>query len=141
MRISIIIIFILAFSASVWAADERTIIVGRCTMDVIVMETPAEQAQGLLRYTAKTFEYDGMLFDMGRTGRKYFHTEGMQMPIRIIGVSRSSDGSYKVVTPAYYSPPGVKSIMIAAPDVLEITEPKYQYKFKACLGAAEATAR
>ncbi|MDR0454258.1 MAG: DUF192 domain-containing protein [Deferribacteraceae bacterium] len=121
------------------ASEEVSIVVGRCNIDVIVMKTPAEQAKGMLGYTERTFPYGGMLFEMNSKGRKLFHTMGMQMPIRIMGVMQQSSGSYRVVTGAIKAPPGIQAIPIDAPDVLELPETKYQLWYKKCLMAGDVT--
>ncbi|MDR2869349.1 MAG: hypothetical protein LBV04_02765 [Deferribacteraceae bacterium] len=144
MRILLSIIFIMSFATLSFAAAkptssgvERQITVGGCTMNIISMQTPNEHANGLLGYTEDTFAYDGMLFDMKRNDRKYFHTMGMKMPIRIMGVEQVSADVYKVVGPVRKAPPGIRSIEINAPDVFEIPEAKYLLRYRACLNAAE----
>ena len=129
-----VFILLILLSTVVFAADEREIVVGRCKINVIVMETADEHKNGLLGYTERTFPYGGMLFEMGHKGRKYFHTEGMKMPIRIMGVAQDSKGNYNVIGDARYAPPGLESIRIDAPDVLEIPEQQYQLWYKDCLG-------
>jgi len=108
------------------ASEEATITVGRCNIDVITMQTPAEHAKGLLGFTERTFPYGGMLFEMNKKGPHIFHTIGMQMTIRIMGVMKQSSGSYRVTSGVFKAPPGIKFIPIDAPDVLEIPETKYQ---------------
>ena len=123
---------------TVFASEETSIVVGRCNIDVIVMKTPAEHTKGMLGYTERTFPYGGMLFEMDGKERKTFHTVGMQMPIRIMGVTKQSSGAYRVVTAVFKAPPGIKFIPIDAPDVLEVPEAKYQLWYKKCLMAGEA---
>jgi hypothetical protein len=125
------------FTANAFAAEERKITVGSCTMNIIAMQTVQEHANGLLGYTEDTFKYDGMLFDMGRDDRKFFHTMGMKMPIRIMGVVQTAPNVYKVVGTIKKAPPGLRSVEIDAPDVFEIPEVKYILRYKACLGASE----
>ncbi len=66
------------------------------------------------------------------------HTQGMQMPIRIMGVVKAPNGNYRVMGGVIQAPPGLESIVIDAPDILEIPENKYQIQYKRCLGAVEA---
>ena len=138
MRTFLIIIAMALISSSVYDFSIETIVVDKCRIEVLVMETPEEHTKGLLGYIERTFKYGGMLFKMDIRGRKIFHTIGMQMPIRIMGVSQGGDGSYRVVTDIFYAPPGIEAITINAPDVLEIPENKYQLFYKNCLFAREA---
>jgi hypothetical protein len=133
----LIFICILFLCSAVSAAYEETIVVGHCNIRAIVMETPQEHSKGLLGYTERTFPYDAMLFQIGGRNQKYFHTIGMQMNIRIMGVMKSSTGSYRVLNGIIKAPPGISQIPIDASDVLEIPEGKYQLNFKRCLGASE----
>ncbi len=136
--VAILTVLCLLIAANAFASGEDTITVGRCSIDVIIMQTPAEHSKGMLGYTERTFPYGGMLFDMDSKGRKVFHTMGMQMPIRIMGVAKQSTGTYRVITGVYKAPPGIQAIPIDAPDVLELPEAKYQLRYKNCLMASEA---
>ena len=134
-----ILILLCALKAeSLFAAGETTVTVGRCSIDVVIMQTAEEHSKGMLGYTERTFPYGGMLFEMGGKGVKSFHTMGMQMPIRIMGVAKQSSGAYTVTTAVFKAPPGIQRIPIDAPDVLELPESKYQLWFKKCLVAGEA---
>ncbi|MDR2883815.1 MAG: hypothetical protein LBV09_01755 [Deferribacteraceae bacterium] len=137
MRTIIVILLILS-GTSAFAFDIDTIRVGRCDMEVMVMSTPTEHASGMLGFTERSFPYGGMLFKMGKRGRKIFHTMGMSMNIRIMGVNQTSNGSYNVLTDVYNGKPNIKQIPIDAPDILEIPESKYQMYYKRCLQAKEA---
>jgi len=135
---AIFVLLCVLSAGTVAAFEEETITVGRCNIDVIIMQTPAEHAKGLLGFTERTFLYGGMLFEMNKKGPHIFHTMGMQMTIRIMGVMKQSSGLYRVTTGVFKAPPGIKAIPIDAPDVLEIPESKYQLWYKNCLMANEA---
>ncbi len=137
MRLLFITFLLISFSFPVYSASVETITVGRCSIEVLIMETAQEHAKGLLEYTERTFAYGGMLFDLKSDKAKIFHTQGMKMPIRIMGVSRLPNGNYKVIGNIIQAPPGMPSIVINAPDILEIPESKYQLYYKRCLGAPE----
>lgn len=136
MRIFLLFILILLGSIS-HAATLESITVGKCDMNLIVVNSSEEHARGLLGYTELTFPYDGMLFFMGSSKRKAFHTVGMKMNIRIMGVTKLGDGTYKVTDVIQKAPPGLKEIIIDSPHVLEIPETKYQLYFRNCLGGKE----
>ncbi len=138
MKTIVMVLLFSLFASAAMAAAVETVIVGRCEIEVLVMKTSQEHAKGLLGYTERTFPYGGMLFEMNSRQRKIFHTQGMQMPIRIMGVVKSSNGSYRVMGSVIQAPPGLESIAIDAPDILEIPESKYQRQYKRCLGAPEA---
>jgi uncharacterized membrane protein (UPF0127 family) len=121
-----------------FALSLDTIMVDRCEMEVLVVSTPDEHAKGLLGFTERSYNYAGMLFKMNKKGRKVFHTIGMKMNIRIMGVTQSSSGNYKVITDIYNGRIGIPQIAIDAPDILEIPESKYQMFYKRCLLAKEA---
>ena len=57
-------------------------------MNVYIAYTDEQKICGMLNFTDETFIKDGMLFiekdDKAKT--HYFHTEGMKMDIRIMGV-------------------------------------------------------
>jgi hypothetical protein len=53
-------------------------------------------------------------------------------------VELSEEDTYKIDGPIYKAPPGMPSIVIDAPDILEIPENKYQLQYKRCLGGKEA---
>jgi hypothetical protein len=134
-----IVVLLLLFCASAaYSYTEESIVVGRCSINAVVMQTPQEHARGLLGYNERSFPYGAMLFKMGGKDQKTFHTVGMGMTIRIMGVMQTSQGNYRVLGDITKAPPGIQQIFIDAPDVLEIPEGKYQLNFKRCLGGQEA---
>ncbi|GAB7140934.1 hypothetical protein RsTz2092_08910 [Deferribacterales bacterium RsTz2092] len=135
MRAIFIFYFMIIFAGLVHAAEERIIMVDRCEMKVIVVSRPAELQNGLLGQTERTFHYDGMLFAMQRNGRKYFHTMGMRMNIRLVGVVQLSNGDYSTIGSVIKGTSGLKEIIIDAPDVLEIPENKWTMYFQRCIKA------
>ncbi|MDR2401793.1 MAG: hypothetical protein LBD73_09115 [Deferribacteraceae bacterium] len=134
----LVIFFLLATASKAFSSSEESIVVGHCSINAIIMQTKQEQARGLLGYTERSFPYGGMLFKLGGRDKKVFHTMGMDMTIRIMGVMQTSQGNYRVIGDIIKAPPGLQQIVIDAPDVFEIPEGKYQLNFKRCLGATEA---
>jgi hypothetical protein len=134
----IILLFLLGFISSAYSYSEESVIVGRCEINAAVMQTKQEHARGLLGYNERSFPYGGMLFKLGGKEKKVFHTMGMDMTIRIMGVMQTSQGNYRIIGDIIKAPPGIREIVIDAPDVFEIPEGKYQLNFKRCLGAQEA---
>lgn len=114
---------------------EDNITVGSCKLNVYVAENYQQKVCGMLNFTDKTFLKDGMIFkgDDLRVKSYNFHTEGMQMNIRIMGIMLNKDNTYKVYNnDAKYSPPGIASIIIYGNSVFETSEEKYK-KLKQCL--------
>ncbi|MDR2105146.1 MAG: hypothetical protein LBP51_05255 [Deferribacteraceae bacterium] len=134
----LVLFFLFAIFSTAYAYTEESIIVGRCSINVLVMQTKQEHASGLLGWTERAFAYDGMLFKLGGKEKKVFHTVGMNMTIRIMGVMQTTQGNYRVIGDIIKAPPGVQQIVIDAPDVFEMPEGKYQLNFKRCLGGREA---
>jgi hypothetical protein len=118
-----IVVLLLLFCASAaYSYTEESIVVGRCSINAVVMQTPQEHARGLLGYNERSFPYSAMLFRMGGKDRKIFHTVGMGMTIRMMGVMQTSQGNYRGLGDITKAPPGIQQIFIDAPDVLEIPE-------------------
>lgn len=114
---------------------EDNITIGKCNLHVYKAVTNEQKICGMLNFTNNTFKKDGMIFiGTNNITTHYFHTEGMQMDIRIMGVIRNKDGSYVVYdNDAKYSPPNIKSIIIYGHDVFETGEQQYQSYLNKCL--------
>lgn len=115
---------------------EDNIIIGSCKMNVYIAYTDEQKICGMLNFTDETFIKDGMLFiekdDKAKT--HYFHTEGMKMDIRIMGVIKQADKTYIVYNnDAKYSPSGIKTVIIYGDGVFETSEKKYQNGLNKCL--------
>ena len=93
---------------------EDNITIGSCRLNVYKAETDQQKICGMLNFTDNTFIKDGMIFTGNEAKNHYFHTEGMKMDIRIMGIVKTSDNNtYKVYNnDAKYSPPGIKSVII-----------------------------
>ena len=130
-----ILIFILLFSSFVYAQDfkEDVIIVGGCKVNVFVAETQKQKSSGMLGFTDESFSKDGMIFVGTVNQKQYYHTVGMKMDIRIMGVNTIGNKRYKVNNGAVYAPPGKRVITVLGDSVFEVPERLYQQKFKDCL--------
>ena len=116
--------------------DEDNITIGSCNMNVYVAYTDEQKICGMLNFTDETFVKDGMLFvdSDNKVKTHYFHTEGMKMDIRIMGVVKKADKKYTVYdNDAKYSPPGIKTVTIYGNGVFETSERKYQNRLNKCL--------
>lgn len=105
-------------------------------MNIYIAYTDEQKICGMLNFTDETFIKDGMLFiekdDKAKT--HYFHTEGMKMDIRIMGVIKQADKTYTVYNnDAKYSPSGIKTVIIYGDGVFETSEKKYQNGLNKCL--------
>ncbi len=114
---------------------EDNITIGSCRLNVYKAETDQQKICGMLNFTDDTFIKDGMIFTGNEKKNHYFHTEGMKMDIRIMGIVKTSDNNtYKVYNnDAKYSPPGIKSVIIYGNAVFETSEKKYQGILNKCL--------
>ncbi len=114
---------------------EDNITIGSCRLNVYKAETDQQKICGMLNFTDDTFIKDGMIFTGNEVQNHYFHTEGMKMDIRIMGIVKTSDNNtYKVYNnDAKYSPPGIKSVIIYGNAVFETSEKKYQGILNKCL--------
>ncbi|HIZ89870.1 MAG TPA: hypothetical protein H9804_07980 [Candidatus Mucispirillum faecigallinarum] len=114
---------------------EDNITIGSCRLHVYKAETDQQKICGMLNFTDDTFIKDGMIFTGNEEKNHYFHTEGMKMDIRIMGIVKTSDNNtYKVYNnDAKYSPPGIKSVIIYGNAVFETSEKKYQGILNKCL--------
>lgn len=114
---------------------EDNITIGSCRLNVYKAETDQQKICGMLNFTDNTFIKDGMIFTGNEAKNHYFHTEGMKMDIRIMGIVKTSDNNtYKVYNnDAKYSPPGIKSVIIYGNAVFETSEKKYQDILNKCL--------
>lgn len=114
---------------------EDNITIGSCRLNVYKAETDQQKICGMLNFTDNTFIKDGMIFTGNEAKNHYFHTEGMKMDIRIMGIVKTSDNNtYKVYNnDAKYSPPGIKSVIIYGNAVFETSEKKYQGILNKCL--------
>ena len=115
---------------------EDNITIGSCKLNVYMAYTDEQKICGMLNFTDKTFIKDGMLFvdNDDKVKSHYFHTEGMKMDIRIMGVVKKADKTYIVYdNDAKYSPPGIKSVTIYGNGVFETSEKKYQNGLNKCL--------
>ena len=115
---------------------EDNITIGSCNMNVYVAYTDEQKICGMLNFTDETFVKDGMLFvdSDDKVKTHYFHTEGMKMDIRIMGVVKKADKTYTVYdNDAKYSPPGIKTVTIYGNGVFETSERKYQNGLNKCL--------
>ncbi len=102
---------------------EDNIIIGSCKMNVYIAYTDEQKICGML-----FIEKD----DKAKT--HYFHTEGMKMDIRIMGVIKQADKTYTVYNnDAKYSPSGIKTVIIYGDGVFETSEKKYQNGLNKCL--------
>lgn len=136
LKLLFISVFISILSCSVSFASNYgvdTIKVGNCSLDVYVAKTHEEKRKGMLGFTQKTFNKDGMIFIGNNRQKQYYHTIGMEMNIYIIGVDTIGNKHYKVNDKAVYAPPGKKLITIYGDSVLEIPKKLYEDKFKQCL--------
>ncbi len=116
--------------------DEDNITIGFCNLNVYKAVTNEQKICGMLNFTDDTFHKDGMIFiDSDDSLKKhYFHTEGMKMDIRIIGIIKNINNSYTIYNnDVKYSPPGIKSITIYGNSVFETSEKKYQDNLNKCL--------
>lgn len=116
--------------------DEDNITIGSCNMNVYIAYTDEQKICGMLNFTDETFVKDGMLFvdNDDKVKTHYFHTEGMKMDIRIMGVVKKADKTYTVYdNDAKYSPPGIKTVTIYGNGVFETSERKYQNGLNKCL--------
>ncbi len=114
---------------------EDIITVGKCKLNVYKAETYAQKLCGMLNFTDKTFAKDAMIFtgNENRIESYTFHTMNMQMTIRIMGIVKQKDGTYRVYdNDAKYSPPGISSVTIYGNAVLETSEAKFK-KLKNCM--------
>lgn len=113
---------------------EDNITIGSCKLNVYKAETDQQKICGMLNFTDDTFIKDGMIFTGNEAKNHYFHTEGMKMDIRIMGIVKTSNNTYKVYNnDAKYSPPGIKSVVIYGNAVFETSEKKYQSILNKCL--------
>lgn len=114
---------------------EDNITIGSCVLNVYKADTYEQKLCGMLNFTDKTFYKDGMIF-MGNSKRiesHNFHTMGMNMTIRIMGIVLNENGKYSVYNKdAKYSPPNIPSVTIYGNAVFETSEHKYN-KLKSCL--------
>lgn len=117
--------------------NTEKITLGSCKIIVYIAETESQKLCGMLKFTDDTFKADGMLFKGKEYRTHYYHTNGMKMKIRIAGVNRIKDGSYKLNGEAIYSPPGLSSIKIYGTDVFETSEIKYQQFIKKCISVGD----
>lgn len=114
---------------------EDNITIGSCILNVYKAENYEQKVCGMLNFTDETFLKDGMIFigDNSRVKSHNFHTEGMKMNIRIMGIILQKNNKYKVYNnDAKYSPPGIESVVIYGNSVFETSEKKFK-KLKQCL--------
>lgn len=113
------------------------ITVGNCKdLEVYIARTPEQNACGMLKFTEDTFIKHGMLFisDEKEFKNRYFHTEGMKLTIRIMGLKEVGKNQFIVTdNDAKFSPPGLSSITIKGTHVFEITERMYKNKLNKCI--------
>lgn len=115
--------------------SEDNITIGSCKLNVYKAETFEQKVCGMLNFTDNTFLKDGMIFidNNSRIKSHNFHTEGMKMNIRIMGIVMQDNNTYKVYNnDAKYSPPGIASVVIYGNSVFETSEEKYK-KLNKCL--------
>lgn len=115
---------------------EDNVTIGSCKLEVYRAVTDVQKICGMLNFTYDTFRKDGMIFDSdnSKSSTHYFHTENMQIDIRIMGLIKIDNNSYKIYNnDVKYSPPGIKSITIYGNAVFETTEKKYQDYLSKCL--------
>ena len=110
-----------------------TVTIGKCRIKVYVAETPMQHLCGMLGFKEDTFLNEGMLFKGSKEKVNYFHTQGMSINIRIMGVTKKKDKEYKVNNEAVYAPIGLKSITVYGDSVFETTEKKYKSYLNKCL--------
>ena len=136
-HILFILVFILYVMNFVYAHnfEEDSIIVGNCNLNVFVAKTPTQKAEGMLGFTDNSFPKDGMIFIGESFKKQYYHTVGMKMDIRIMGVNTIGHNKYKVNDSAVYAPPGKRVITVLGDSVFEVPEKLYQKTFKDCLFA------
>lgn len=134
-RILCAFVFILLMSSLCFGQNfkEDTIVVGDCEVNVYIAETDQQKARGMLGFTDASFNKEGMIFTGSTPKKHYFHTVGMKMDIRIIGVNTVGHKKYKVNGGAVYSPPGKRVITIYGDSVFEVPEVLYQQRFQNCL--------
>ena len=111
--------------------------VGNCKdLEVYVARTDEQNICGMLKFNDKTFLKHGMLF-IGRDKdlrKRYFHTQGMNMTIRIMGLKEVGPNKFEVTNnDAKFSPPGLSSIEIIGTHVFEITERMYKNNLNKCI--------
>ena len=114
---------------------EDNITIGNCKLNVYKAENYEQKVCGMLNFIDDTFLKDGMIFigDNSRVKSHNFHTEGMQMTIRIMGIVLQDNNTYKVYNnDAKYSPPGISSIIVYGNSVYETSEEKYK-KLEKCM--------
>lgn len=115
---------------------EDNITIGTCKLNVYLAYTNEQKICGMINFTDDTFIKDGMLFvnNDEKVKSNYFHTIGMKMDIRIMGVVKKADKTYIVYeNDAKYSPPGIKTVTIYGNGVFETSEKKYQNGLNKCL--------
>lgn len=114
---------------------EDNITIGSCKLNVYKAENYEQKVCGMLNFTDETFLKDGMIFvgDNSRVKSHNFHTEGMKMTIRIMGIVLQNNSTYKVYNnDAKYSPPGLQSVVIYGNSVFETSEEKFK-KLNKCM--------
>lgn len=114
---------------------EDNITIGSCKLNVYKAENYEQKVCGMLNFTDETFLKDGMIFigDNSRIKSHNFHTEGMKMTIRIMGIVLQNNSNYKVYNnDAKYSPPGLPSVVIYGNSVFETSEEKFK-KLNKCM--------
>lgn len=112
---------------------EDNITVGKCRLNVYVAESERQKMCGMLSFSDSSFKKDGMIFIGDKPKANYFHTLGMKMEIRIMGLSKKGDKYYKVNNEAKYAPPGLKQVVIYGDSVFETSERLYQSELNKCL--------
>ncbi len=125
------------FSSSAAASGmtfaEDTITVGGCELNVLVAKTAEQKASGMLGFTDDSFPAEGMIFIGSVPQKQYYHTVGMKMNIRIMGVDTVGIKKYRVNGGAVYAPEGIRSITVFGDSVFEVPEKLYQSELKDCL--------
>lgn len=128
-------ILMLAYSSTVFGMTfaNGVITAGGCELNVLVAETQEQKINGMLGFTDDSFPADGMIFIGIVPQKQYYHTMGMKMDIRIMGVKTISRNKYRVNGGAVFAPTGKRVITVFGDSVLEVPEKLYQSKLKDCL--------
>lgn len=106
---------------------------GKCNIKVYKADSYERQVCGMLNFTDDTFLADGMLFTGSEYSDRYFHTMGMKMTIRIMGLKKLDNNTYILNGEAKYSPPEIDTVKITGHAVFETSEKKYNEYIKKCL--------
>ena len=115
-------ILMLAYSSAVFGATfaNGVITAGGCELSVLVAETQEQKINGMLGFTDVSFPADGMIFISTVSQKQYYHTMGMKMDIRIMGVKTISRNKYRVNGGAVFAPAGKRMITVFGDSVLEL---------------------